>query len=175
MEPTSDRERPLWNPYLAGLALGLVLLASFVVLGFGLGASGASNRVGIFITHKVAPQAVEQNKYLGKYVKGEKHVLDDWLIFSVLGVFLGGAVGAFSSGRMRRAILAGPNISARNRLILAVLGGVIAGIGARFARGCASGQGLTGGALLSAGGWIFMLLFFMGAFLAAPLVRRQWK
>jgi uncharacterized membrane protein YedE/YeeE len=175
MQPTSANERPLWNPYLAGLALGLVLLASFVVLGFGLGASGASNRAGIFITHKVAPQAVEDSAYMGKYIKGKKHVLDDWLIFSVLGVFLGGAVGSLSAGRMRRAILRGPNISPRNRILLAVLGGVLAGIGARLARGCASGQGLTGGALLSAGGWVFMMLFFVGAFLAAPLVRRQWK
>ena len=32
---------PYMNPYLAGIGLGLVLLASFVVMGRGLGASGA--------------------------------------------------------------------------------------------------------------------------------------
>ena len=29
--------RPYWNPYVAGIALGLVLLASFLIMGFGLG------------------------------------------------------------------------------------------------------------------------------------------
>lgn len=168
-------ERPLWNPYVAGFALGLVLLASFLVLGFGLGASGAANRTGAFLAHKVVPEAMEKNAYFEKYVSGDKHVLDDWLIFSVFGVFLGGAVGAFSSGRMRRRVLRGPNISVRNRIMLAVAGGVLLGVGARIARGCASGQGLTGGALLSAGSWAFMILFFMGAYMAAPLIRRQWR
>lgn len=175
MMKTHIKERPLWNPYVAGIALGLVLLSSFLLLGFGLGASGAANRAGIFLSHKVAPDAVEQNAYFSKYVVTKKHPLDDWLVFEVLGVFLGGAVGAFSAGRMRRTVLKGPNISRRNRLLLAILGGVLAGVGARLARGCASGQALTGGALLSAGAWVFMGAFFMGAYLAAPLVRRQWR
>jgi len=173
---TNIKERPLWNPYVAGIALGLVLLSSFLLLGFGLGASGAANRAGVFMSHKVAPETVEQNDYFKKYVgTTTKHPLDDWLVFEVLGVFLGGAVGAFSAGRMRRTVLKGPNISRRNRLLLAILGGVLAGVGARIARGCASGQALTGGALLSAGAWVFMGAFFMGAYLAAPLVRRQWR
>ena len=39
--------RPFWNPYLAGVALGLVLLGSFLLVGNGLGASGAANRLAI--------------------------------------------------------------------------------------------------------------------------------
>ena len=35
------RPRPYLNPYLAGFGLGLTLLAAFVLLGHGLGASGA--------------------------------------------------------------------------------------------------------------------------------------
>ena len=30
------RPRPFWNPYLAGVVLGLVLLSSFLLMGFGL-------------------------------------------------------------------------------------------------------------------------------------------
>ena len=169
-------ERPLWNPYVAGIALGLVLLASFVVLGFGLGASGASNRAGIAVAQLVAPEAVAQSSYFGPYVAGEKHVLSDWVVFEVLGVFLGGAFGAYSAGRMRRRhVERGPNVTVRNRLLLALGGGVVIGLGARVARGCASGQALTGGALLSAGSWVFMGCFFAGAYLLAPVVRRQWR
>ena len=34
--------KPYSNPYLAGFGLGLVLLSAFVVMGRGLGASGAT-------------------------------------------------------------------------------------------------------------------------------------
>ena len=171
-----QEERPLWNPYLGGVVLGLVLLASFLVLGFGLGASGALNRSGIWLTDLLAPHATASNGYFGPYVSGPKHVLDDWLVFEVIGVFLGGAFGAYSSGRMRRgAVERGPNISIRSRLLLAGGGGLIMGIAARIARGCTSGQALSGGATLSAGSWLFMFAVFGGAYALAYFVRRLWN
>ena len=56
-------ERPFWNPYLAGVVLGLVLLSSFLVMGFGLGSSGAVTRFAVGAAHLVAPKAVETNAY----------------------------------------------------------------------------------------------------------------
>jgi uncharacterized membrane protein YedE/YeeE len=58
---------------------------------------------------------------------------------------------------------------------MALGGGLLLGIGARLARGCASGQALTGGALLSAGSWAFMLAIFAGGYAAAWLARREWR
>jgi uncharacterized membrane protein YedE/YeeE len=171
-----EKERPLWNPYVGGVVLGLVLLASFLILGFGLGSSGAVNRSGIWFMHMLTPEAVEANGYFSNYVGQSKHVLDDWLVFEVIGVFLGGAIGAYSGGRMRRGnIERGPNISVKNRLIIAVIGGILMGVGARIARGCTSGQALTGGALLSTGSWVFMICVFAGGYMLAPIVRRQWR
>ncbi|MBI5503047.1 MAG: YeeE/YedE family protein [Deltaproteobacteria bacterium] len=166
----------LWNPYLAGVALGLVLLASFLVMGNGLGASGAANRAAIGAAYVVAPDAVGHDPYFAKYVGPGKNVLDDWLVFEVLGVFLGGVVGAYSAGRLRRGILMGPRpVPAWGRLGLALAGGILMGVAARLARGCTSGQALTGGSLLSLGSWVFMMMVFAGGYLAAPLVRRQWR
>ena len=48
------------------------------------------------------------------------------------------------------------------------------GIGMVLTRGCASGQGLSGGALMSVGAWIFMLSFFAGGYAIAYFVRREW-
>jgi uncharacterized membrane protein YedE/YeeE len=48
------------------------------------------------------------------------------------------------------------------------------GIGAKLARGCTSGQALTGGALLSVGSWAFMLSVFAGGYAVAYFFRRQW-
>ena len=46
--------RPFWNPYAAGVALGLVLLGSFLIVGNGLGASGAANRAVVGAAHVLA-------------------------------------------------------------------------------------------------------------------------
>jgi hypothetical protein len=44
-EERAHTPAPYWNPYLSGIGLGLVLLASFVVMGRGLGASGGVSAV----------------------------------------------------------------------------------------------------------------------------------
>jgi uncharacterized protein len=170
-----QKERPFWNPYLAGFALGLVLLASFLVAGQGLGASGAANRLSIGALSLVAPGAV-QGSYFGNFVGPGKRVLDDWLVFEVLGVVLGGVLGAWSAGRMRLGIQKGPNMhSIGLRLGLALTGGMLMGVAARLARGCTSGQALTGGSALAFGSWIFMFAVFGGGYLLAPMIRRTWR
>jgi uncharacterized membrane protein YedE/YeeE len=60
-------------------------------------------------------------------------------------------------------------------LLTAFAGGAVMGVGARLARGCTSGLGLTGGALLSVGSWLFVMAAFAGAYAAAPFVRRLWQ
>ena len=168
-------ERNFWNPYIGGVALGLVLLGSFVIMGYGLGSSGAVTRVAVGAAHLAAPEAVEHNGYFERYFSSGGHILDNWLVYLALGVFLGGIVGAFSSGRMRREVIRGPHASRAMRIVLAILGGALMGFAARFARGCTSGQALSGGALLSVGSWVFMMAVFAGGYLMAPFVRRQWR
>jgi uncharacterized membrane protein YedE/YeeE len=168
-------ERPYWNPYVAGFALGLVLLGSFLVMGFGLGSSSAATRLAVGAAHLVAPKATEANAYFAQYVGPGKSLLQDWLVFEVLGVFLGGLVGAYSAGRLKSEVIRGEGVPKGRRIALAILGGVLMGFAARLARGCTSGQALTGGAVLSLGSWIFMMCVFAGGYLAAPLLRKEWR
>jgi uncharacterized membrane protein YedE/YeeE len=163
-----------WNPYLAGVALGLVLLATYLVMGHGLGASGASYRLGVAAMDAVAPGHVRSVPALAAVVR-DRPALDNWLVFEVLGVLAGGALGAWSSGRLGREVSRGPTFGAGRRLALAAAGGLLMGFAARLARGCTSGQALSGGALLSVGSWAFMLSVFAGGYLTAHLVRRQWR
>jgi hypothetical protein len=162
------------NPYLAGVALGLVLLAAFLIMGNGLGASGAANRLGVTGVDAVSSSHVDANAYMARTKSGVNSPLDNWFVFEILGVFLGGAVSAYAAGRMRRNVVRGPRIGVRTRLIFALSGGVLMGMAARLARGCTSGQALTGGALMSVGGWVFMLAVFAGGYGFAYFVRRQW-
>ena len=66
-------------------------------------------------------------------------------------------------------------VSTRTRWILAFAGGVVMAYGARLARGCTSGQALSGGAVLSVGSWAFMFSVFGGAYALAYFVRRLWN
>ncbi len=163
-----------WNPYLGGVALGVVLLATYLLMGKGLGASGTSFRVGVWALRAVAPAHVERVPAMASMVE-DRHPLDDWLVFEVAGVLIGGAIGAFTSGRLRREVLKGSTFGPGSRIALAVAGGVLMGFAARLSRGCTSGQALSGGAVLSVGSWAFMLSVFAGGYALAWFVRRQWR
>jgi hypothetical protein len=168
------KAKPYWNPYAAGVLLGLVLLATFVVTGQGLGASGFAKRVVALGTQSAAPAWTERNAALGAYVQDGANPLRNWLVVEVVGVLLGGFIGALSAGRLRAGIEKGPRISKGARLGLAFAGGTVMGVAAALARGCTSGQALSGGALLATGSWIFMLMVFAGGYSVAWFVRRQW-
>lgn len=165
-----------WNPYLAGVFLGLVLLATYVLMGYGLGGSAAATRVAVAGAHAVAPQAVEANAYFSNYVGGGKNPFADWMIFEAFGVIIGGVIGAYTAGRVRIGhVEMGPRATVVSRFLLAFVGGILMGFAARLARGCTSGQALTGGSVLAVGSWIFMIFVFAGGYLAAPFVRREWR
>ncbi len=164
-----------WNPYVAGVALGLVLTLSFYFMGVGLGASGAFARTAAVIAHPVSPAAVENSGLFKEYYgPGKGHPLNEYLVFMVVGVFLGGLAGVFTAGRFKIMTGKGPSIGAGTRWGLALLGGILAGIGTRFALGCTSGQALSGGATMVVGSWVFMMAVFAAAFLGAIVLRREW-
>ena len=118
MERNPDK---FWNPYLAGVALGLVLLASISIMGMGLGASGASLRMGVAAVGAVAPGFVEANPGLAR-AWNHGRPFDFWLAFEVLGVLLGGFVGAYTSGRLKAETLGGPTFPKGKRLLFALAG-----------------------------------------------------
>lgn len=167
--------KPYANPYLAGIGLGLVLLTAFVFMGRGLGASGAFNSSLAWLVSLIAPGYAASNEFLARYLDVPGHPLKAWLVFEVLGVATGAILSGVLAGRMSRTIEKGPRSSVALRLGLAFLGGFLMAFGAALGRGCTSGQALSGGALLNAGSWIFMMCFFGGAYGVAWFVRRQWR
>ena len=168
------KEQKFWNPYAAGVALGLVLLGSFLVVNQGLGASGGLFRMGVAALHTVAPAHVAATPHMAAAYANGHGALDNFYIFVVIGVFVGGFVSSYAAGRMGRRVLRGPRIGVKARLALAFSGGILMGFAARLARGCTSGQALTGGALLSVGAWVFMLCVFGGGYAFAWFLRKEW-
>lgn len=165
---------PTWSPYAAGIGLGLTLLLTYYIFGWGLGASGAFDRVTAALAHGLAPAWTESNAYLGKFFTNGANPLNAWLIYEILGVAVGGLIGAMTAGRLKKDVEKGPSITARRRMWLAFIGGALLGLSTRFARGCTSGQALTGGAVLSLGAWAFMISIFIGGYAVAYLFRKEW-
>ena len=167
--------KPYANPYVAGVGLGLVLLAAFVVMGRGLGATGAFASAAAGIATNVAPESAQSSHYFARYLDANGGGRIDWLVVELFGVAIGGFASAAFAGRLRRAVERGPRISRDTRLVLAFTGGSVMGLGAVLARGCTSGQALTGGALLSVGSWLFILGAFAAGYAVAPMLRWAWK
>jgi hypothetical protein len=171
--PRLREARPYWNPYLAGAVLGLVLLASYLVAGRGLGATGAFSSVAAWIASLASPEHAQANPVHARYLAGGSP-LTAWLVFLGIGAFAGAALSGWLAGRTRFAIEKGPHLSDAGRIATATAGGVIAGIGAKVAMGCTSGQALTGGAILNAGSLVFMGAVFAAGYAVAWILRKEW-
>jgi uncharacterized protein len=167
--------RPYANPYLGGALLGIVLFLAFFLTGNGLGASGGLNRIIVFFQDLIVPGHVDRTPFLLSMAGGDKNPLDNWVVPVVLGTFAGGFISGWMNGRLKWETNKGPKISTHTRWMVAFAGGAVMGYGARLARGCTSGQALSGGAVLSVGSWAFMMAVFGGAYALAYFVRKLWN
>ncbi|MEI7947225.1 MAG: YeeE/YedE thiosulfate transporter family protein [bacterium] len=164
--------KPYSNPYLAGVLLGLTLLASYLILGAGLGASAAIARAGAYCELVLAPARTLASHYFGAW---GAQPMNYYLVFMLAGVFCGGLISALLAGRCAVRVERGSSCSSPKRLIFAGVGGVIVGFASRLANGCTSGQALSGSALLLTGSLLFLVSVFAGGYATAWFVRRQWN
>jgi uncharacterized membrane protein YedE/YeeE len=153
------KPKPYWNPLLAGILLGMVLLATFVITGHGLGATGFTTRLTAWLGMYLVPAATNANDYLGGMVE-EGKPLDSWITWQVIGVALGALLSAYFARRIQFKLDGSKFLGGSKRPMTALLGGILAGFGARVAAGCTSGLGLSGAAVLSLAGFTFLGTFF---------------
>lgn len=162
------------DPYLAGVILGLVLLAAMFFSGRGLGASGGLKYAVVAAVGAVDKEHAMQSSYYNKYFENGENPLKNWLALEVLGMFIGGFLSGALSGRLKFKIEKSPKISNSKRLLFAFLGGVFFVYGAQLARGCTSGAALSGMAVLSVAGFMTMIAIFGSAYLFAWFFRKLW-
>ena len=163
------------NPYLAAILLGLVLFMAFFLTGSGLGASGGLNRLLVFFEDLIVPGHIDRTPYLITMAGGNRNPLDSWIVFLTVGTVLGGFVSGLIHYRVKLETNRGPRVPVKVRWVMAFIGGALMGFGARYARGCTSGQALSGGAVLSVGSWAFMFAVFAGAYALAYSLRKFWN
>ena len=166
--------RAYWSPYVAGAALGLIVAATYVLMGYGPGASGAFAHVATRLEETLAPARASGNDYVAGYLASGR-LWAQWVVIEVVGIALGGLIGAWSAGRFAWRLVAGPRVGAGRRLLFAFVGGATVGLASRIAQGCTSGLALSGGAVFTPGAWAFTAAFMAGGFVTAALVRRIWR
>jgi len=99
----------------------------------------------------------------------------DWEWMFVVGIIMGSFISASLSGEFHLNWLPslwvnrfGVNIFPR--FFVALIGGIVLGIGARWAGGCTSGHGISGTLQLALSSWLAVILFFIGGILAAQMI-----
>ncbi|MGJ5643119.1 YeeE/YedE thiosulfate transporter family protein [Formosa sp. S-31] len=163
-----------WNPYFGGFLLGIIIIFTFYLTGRGLGASGAIKSSVVTVVENIAPKHAENNGYYSQFITDDKSPMNTWLVFEALGILIGAFISGSISGRIKWRVQHSPKITTKRRLIFALIGGILFGLGAQIARGCTSGAALSGMAVLSTGGFLTMLAIFGSAYAFAYFFRKNW-
>ena len=172
MKPTENSQATNdLNPYLAGFGVGLVLLASFVIVGRGISSiAGFSSFVSAGLL-TMFPLAAHHGPFLAEQATRPPW-WREWTVLLGLSIFFGGLASALLRRGVRLQVSRGSHVSTTARLLCVLGGGILMGLGAKIAGGCTSGQILSGGALLGTGSWVFMATVFAAAYSVSWFVRR---
>jgi len=168
--PPEDKKN-YWSPYIAGVGIGLTLLAAFFFAGRGLGASSAFARGAAAVANSTNPRYAAGLAYFSDYLR-EGSPFRDWIVFEVAGLFLGALTSALFTRSFSLRFDRGKGAGRFARFLGAFTGGLLIGFSSRLARGCTSGVGLSGAGQLALSGWIFLLSLFVSGLLTAFIARR---
>lgn len=161
-----------WNPYAAGVGIGLVACATMLALNKTLGTSSSFVHMAGLVESTVAPEHVRTAEYFAKEISATSPMFD-WQMFLVIGVLIGAFTASrlASGGPVREQV---PNLWAWRfgpsrvlRYAAAFFFGAIMIIGARLAGGCTSGHAISGALQLAVSSWTFFIAFFASGVVTA--------
>ena len=160
-----------WNPYAAGILLGITVAISEVIGGRPLAVSGAFDKLAAYPGRLLFPGS----QYY-RYVMSPEIT---WQVWMLLGLLAGSFGASKLSGQARARWL--PDVqwetrfgsSRLQRLLVAFFGAVLVQFGAGIAGGCTSGLAISGGAALAPAAFLFMAGMFGGGIPTAWLWYRK--
>jgi hypothetical protein len=170
-----------WSPYIAGVLLGLIgILVAAAATAFrdpaiALGASGAFESIFGGLTRLVAPDWVAKNVYF----RAVRLPTVTWEVVMLIGVFVGGALGAMTSRTWKLRWMPEKQWaeafgkSRVTRWALVFIGAILLEYGAGVAGGCTSGLAIWGGLQLAPAAFVFMDGMFATGILTALVVYRR--
>lgn len=159
-----------WSPYVVGIGIGILSGFTFLISKKPIGCSTAFAR-----TSGMVEKIFRGKKVTEKLYYQEVKPIIDWEWMLVLGIVIGSLISSLLSGDfhwqwvpLRWASTFGSN--ALVRILVAILGGVCLGFGARWTGGCTSGHGISGTLQLALSSWISAICFFIGGITTAFLL-----
>jgi uncharacterized membrane protein YedE/YeeE len=159
-----------WSPYVAGVGIGVLSWLSFLISKQPIACSTTFARTSGLVERLVRKTQADNNLYYQ-----EIKLSWGWQGMLVVGVVLGALLSALLSGDFqwqwvpdRWTATFGNN--ALLRVMVALLGGVALGFGARWSDGCTSGHGISGTLQLAVSSWISAIFFFVGGILTAQFI-----
>ena len=159
-----------WSPYAVGAGIGVLSWISFLLSDRPLGVSTAFAKFAGMIELALNRKNVDQMPYYRK-VK----LAVDWQSMILPGLLVGSFLSAIISSNLEIMIV--PPVfagafgdDALFRLATALFGGILIGLGARWADGCTSGHGISGALQLSLVSWVAVICFFVSGIIVAALI-----
>ncbi len=161
-----------WSPYAAGIGIGILSWFSFLISRKPIACSTTFARTSGMIEKLFRGERVDLKPYYQKI-----GLVVDWQWMLVVGIILGSLVSAVLSGDFQWQWVPSTWAAAFGndplpRVIVALVGGVCIGFGARWADGCTSGHGISGTLQLTISSWISTICFFIGGIVTAHIIFR---
>ncbi|MGE4345754.1 MAG: YeeE/YedE thiosulfate transporter family protein [Geoalkalibacter sp.] len=159
-----------WSPYAAGIGIGILSWFAFLLSDHPLGVSTAYARSSGMIETAIRGDKARSRPYYQRFTPQI-----DWEWMLVIGIIFGAAISATLSGDFSFRFM--PDVWVAEfgdgwplRWFTAFIGGIIMGIGARWANGCTSGHALSGTMQLVASSWVAAIGIFVGGIITAYLI-----
>ena len=159
-----------WSPYVVGAGIGILSWLAFFLSDKPIGCSTAFARSSGMIEKIFRGDKVADKPYYRQFIPAI-----DWEWMLVVGIVLGAFLSSILSGGfgwqwIPSAWLAQAGDQAGIRWLVALLGGVVMGFGARWAGGCTSGHGISGALQLVVSSWLAAICFFIGGIVTAMVL-----
>jgi uncharacterized membrane protein YedE/YeeE len=161
-----------WSPYAVGIGIGVLSWLAFLLSDKPIGCSAAFSRTSGMVERLFRGSRVAEKPYYKKFTPTV-----DWQWMLVIGILVGAFISAQLSGEFRATWI--PQMWASSfgsgigmRWIVALIGGVLIGLGARWAGGCTSGHGISGTLQLAVSSWLAVMGFFIGGIVTAMAIYR---
>jgi len=161
-----------WSPYIVGAGIGALSRVTFLLSDKPIGCSTAFSRTSGMIERLFRGRRVLDKEYYRQFVP---EIDREWML--VVGVVIGAFISSqlsddFALRWVPETWAASMGTSVVVRWLVALLGGTLMGLGARWAGGCTSGHGISGMLQPAASSWLAAMGFFAGGIAMAMLIFR---
>ena len=161
---------PAWSPYIAGAGIGILVCLALLLSDRPIGCSSGYGEGTGLIGKAIDEDHIHRKEYYQQVVPEV-----DWALTLIPGIIIGAFVSSMLSGTFQILVVPATWSAAFGntpvlRIIVAVTGGILLAIGARWAGGCTSGHGISGSVQLSLASMITAVCFFAGGIATAMVL-----